>query len=579
MRVHHLNCGTLCPHGRRLIDGEGGCSSRPSLVCHCLLIETDDGLVLVDTGFGIEDARNPGQLGAAFELMRPERRASPRPALKQVEALGFAAGDVRQHRRHPPRPRPLRRPARLPRGRGPRLRAASSRRRSTRSLQRAAALPRPPLGSTARTGSGTRSSGDEWFGFEGVSDPARHSAPRCCWSRSPATRAATSAVAIRDGEGWLLHCGDAYFHHGEIATPPSCPPGLRFFQNLNSRRPQASASQPGAAARAGRPPRRRGHAASARTTRTSWSASRRRQRRGGLSAADAREALGAVGRAGRALPADRVHALARGRARPRASTTTTSSGAGRSTTSRASGPRSGTSSGSGPTASAGAVLGSREMPGAEWFAGTSLNYAEHVFAGKDDAEIGDPARLRAARARRAELGRAARPGRRRRRRPARARGRARRPRRRLHAEHPRGDRRLPRHRLDRRGLVELLARLRPGQRDRPLRPDRAQGPLRGRRLPLRRQGLRPPRGARRAAGGDADPGAHRRPPLPRPRPRPLGAARRDPLGRAARRRRGRRARASSASPSTTRSGSSTPPARPACRKRSSRARAGSCSST
>jgi acetoacetyl-CoA synthetase len=32
------------------------------------------------------------------------------------------------------------------------------------------------------------------------------------------------------------------------------------------------------------------------------------------------------------------------------------------------------------------VLGSRQMPGAEWFAGTNLNYAEHVFAGKDDAE-------------------------------------------------------------------------------------------------------------------------------------------------------------------------------------------------
>jgi acetoacetyl-CoA synthetase len=32
------------------------------------------------------------------------------------------------------------------------------------------------------------------------------------------------------------------------------------------------------------------------------------------------------------------------------------------------------------------ALGNREMPGAEWFAGTSLNYAEHVFAGKDDAE-------------------------------------------------------------------------------------------------------------------------------------------------------------------------------------------------
>jgi acetoacetyl-CoA synthetase len=30
------------------------------------------------------------------------------------------------------------------------------------------------------------------------------------------------------------------------------------------------------------------------------------------------------------------------------------------------------------------ALGKREMPGAEWFAGTSLNYAEHVFAGKED---------------------------------------------------------------------------------------------------------------------------------------------------------------------------------------------------
>src|SRR4051812_13688513 len=30
------------------------------------------------------------------------------------------------------------------------------------------------------------------------------------------------------------------------------------------------------------------------------------------------------------------------------------------------------------------VLGSRDMPGAEWFPGTRLSYAEHVFRGKDD---------------------------------------------------------------------------------------------------------------------------------------------------------------------------------------------------
>src|SRR4051794_31700587 len=33
------------------------------------------------------------------------------------------------------------------------------------------------------------------------------------------------------------------------------------------------------------------------------------------------------------------------------------------------------------------VLGSREMPGAEWFPNASLNYAEHVFRGKDDEQV------------------------------------------------------------------------------------------------------------------------------------------------------------------------------------------------
>ena len=40
MRVHHLNCGCMCPLGGALMDGV---SSGPTarLACHCLLIETD----------------------------------------------------------------------------------------------------------------------------------------------------------------------------------------------------------------------------------------------------------------------------------------------------------------------------------------------------------------------------------------------------------------------------------------------------------------------------------------------------------------------------------------------------------
>src|ERR1700685_3535838 len=33
------------------------------------------------------------------------------------------------------------------------------------------------------------------------------------------------------------------------------------------------------------------------------------------------------------------------------------------------------------------ILRSREMPGAEWFPGSELNYAENIFAGKRDDEI------------------------------------------------------------------------------------------------------------------------------------------------------------------------------------------------
>ncbi|WP_425570508.1 MBL fold metallo-hydrolase [Pseudonocardia adelaidensis] len=36
---------------------------------------------------------------------------------------------------------------------------------------------------------------------------------------------------MRDGDGWLLHAGDAYFHHGEMhPDAPRCPPGLRYMQ-------------------------------------------------------------------------------------------------------------------------------------------------------------------------------------------------------------------------------------------------------------------------------------------------------------------------------------------------------------
>ncbi|HMJ38052.1 MAG TPA: MBL fold metallo-hydrolase, partial [Verrucomicrobiae bacterium] len=93
MRVHHLNCGSLCPHGRRLINGDGSLRDRGLIVCHCLAIEAGEELILVDTGFGIEDAQDPRRLGVQRLVnARPEVGTT---ALKQLEGLGFTASDVR----------------------------------------------------------------------------------------------------------------------------------------------------------------------------------------------------------------------------------------------------------------------------------------------------------------------------------------------------------------------------------------------------------------------------------------------------------------------------------------------------
>ena len=40
-------------------------------------------------------------------------------------------------------------------------------------------------------------------------------------------------MAVQVEGGWLLHCGDAYYRHSEMETPPSCPRTWRAFQQLN----------------------------------------------------------------------------------------------------------------------------------------------------------------------------------------------------------------------------------------------------------------------------------------------------------------------------------------------------------
>lgn len=47
MKVHHLDLCTMCPYGGRLIDGgRGSIVEAGRMVCHALVVESGDGLVL-----------------------------------------------------------------------------------------------------------------------------------------------------------------------------------------------------------------------------------------------------------------------------------------------------------------------------------------------------------------------------------------------------------------------------------------------------------------------------------------------------------------------------------------------------
>ena len=145
-----------------------------------------------------------------------------------------------------------------------------------------------------------------------------------------------------------------------------------------------------------------------------------------------------------------------------------------------------------------AALADATMPGAVWFPGATLNYAEHaVGAWRDPDGVALIERSQTRGPRETTRGELA---------DQVARARAglqrlgvgkRRPRRRLPPQHRRDGRRLPRHAEPRRGVGGLRPGVRPPRDRRPLRPDRAEGAPGRPRLRLRRQGDRPQRRGRR----------------------------------------------------------------------------------
>ena len=233
MRVHHLNCGSLRPLGGRLISGTGSPFGTAPLVCHCLLVETDQGLVLVDTGFGLQDVAAPVEsLSRRTLLLVRPRLDADETAFRQVERLGYAPRDVRHivlthldpdHAgglRDFPWARVHLHATELAAANDPKV-------RRERMLYRPGQWAHGPDWATYPA-----ADGEPWFGFEAVRELAGLP-PEILLVPLPGHTRGHSGVAVRDGNRWLLHAGDAYFYHGETDPDrPNVPPGLALFQTI-----------------------------------------------------------------------------------------------------------------------------------------------------------------------------------------------------------------------------------------------------------------------------------------------------------------------------------------------------------
>ena len=234
MRIHHLNCGSLCPPGGRLFSGAGGLLSPAPLCCHCLLIEGDDRLILVDTGLGVEDVNEPRRLGHLFNVIMRPRLEVAETALRQVADLGYRPSDVRHivptHLGLDHAGGISDFPGAAVHIYADELRAASSR----SSLIERSRYRAVQISAVKKWAVVEEEEGESWFGFSAVrAIPATND--EVLLVPLPGHTRGHCGVAVRRSEDWLLHCGDAYFHRSEVAPGGrAAPPGLRAFESFLS---------------------------------------------------------------------------------------------------------------------------------------------------------------------------------------------------------------------------------------------------------------------------------------------------------------------------------------------------------
>jgi glyoxylase-like metal-dependent hydrolase (beta-lactamase superfamily II) len=233
MRIYHLSCATLSPRGRRFFTGQGGLYERVHIPCHCLLIESVDGLILLDTGLSLSDLNPENSRVSATHraLLRPVLDPS-QSAVRQIEVLGYSAKEVRHvvltHFDFDHTGGLVDFPEasvhvfeeELTAGLNP----SCARERRAYAKDHFSHHPRWKA---------YQVEGETFQGLNAVTVLSNSDTDVLLVPLAGHTRG-HCGVAVREGNRWLLHCGDAYFSHTEIEAMGHVSPGLRLLERYNA---------------------------------------------------------------------------------------------------------------------------------------------------------------------------------------------------------------------------------------------------------------------------------------------------------------------------------------------------------
>lgn len=225
MTIHAINCGWLHPLGGRLWDAASHGLGGAHLACRCLLVESEDGLVLVDTGFGLLDPIVEERLPMGIRLAeRPELRPGL-TAIERVRRLGFEPRDVAHivmtH---------------LDFDHAGGLSDFPWAQVHVSAVEATYARSRPGFVGRMRWRPAQlpldlhaiETPGPKWFDLETLAGapggillvPLPGHTPGHC------------GVAVPDGSGWVLHAGDAIFMLSELERPGEAPPLTLVYEAL-----------------------------------------------------------------------------------------------------------------------------------------------------------------------------------------------------------------------------------------------------------------------------------------------------------------------------------------------------------